>query len=1156
MVHKRGWLVLLLFIILLSVCSYSALAEESGRVSGLVWLDKTPDGELGAGETGVGSVKISLEGREPNGAARTVAGAVTAKSGDFYFEALPAGEYRLCIEGPQDYRFTIHGGGSAALPASGNVSYTPWFYLEEGASLLQNVGMLRTNCAVTLIAFVDENANGGRMQSEPLVKGVQAELLYEYGGEIYTVATALTDRDGQAFFQRLSPAAYQVRVVLPDQYVVGPLGQKINSFYNCILANEDNTGLSAPFTLAPKESLGMGVGMVRTGSLSGKIWYDADFDGKWGRDEGGLTGAEITLYSPQLNLSRTSSPAGDGSYAFRGLQPGDYQLEFALPEGMVFTYPGESMLSEPAGRGSVSVSIQVDVNTSLGPVGAMPAAGLSVAFYQDTNLNGLRDAGEPSLPGVRVTASQGGKKTETVTSDENGEAVFHSLRGGETQLSAVLPEGFLFSADLENLFSADGAQAEAQAVLSLDGTEPRAEYSAAVTAAASISGMLFEDADNTGFYHAGSLPLSGFTVLAVADDGREAARAQTDAAGAYTLSPLLPGSYTVRFLLDDAYVASPYTGDQEGETNHIRTQTPEYGETDALSLAPGQAASRVDGGVFRAGMVDGYVLMDEAYASPENGYGLEGISVILLQDGVPFSDYTYGVTDETGYFFIKGVLPGTYTLSYVLPDSVALTGPQAAQRRILSDPFTTESGSQVHMPELRGLYTSTLSGSILCGEGQADFTAVLTLAGTTVPQVYEISAQPNETYAFTGLLPDLYTLTVTLPEGMVFGALPGSPIAPAAENRASATLSFAMGKSLMNANILASLPVSLSGGLYYDDLSASRDEAESGAEGRELSLWLDGVQLSSVQTDSEGGFRFSRLVPNNYELRVQLDENEEILQPGNGRQEGGEFILPLALTEDVHMDFPILRYASVSGALWSMDGSLSGVQGISVSLFDEDGEMLSSAETDAEGAFSFGRLMPGEYFLAASLPQGYLFARSQDTASRESYIQSLPDGGTHAVSFRLAMGDDLSGVDIGMGAMGRIGDQAWLDENGNGMQDIGEPAMPGVGIQLYQYGELIAETQTDVYGRYLLSDLHPGEYEMRVTMPKELKPTLRQTEFPLVASIMPESDDLTVSVPGVVVPSGSQNLHCDLGFALRKKGVYPPQMDQIPQKDWRPYSDR
>ena len=116
--------------------------------------------------------------------------------------------------------------------------------------------------------------------------------------------------------------------------------------------------------------------------------------------------------------------------------------------------------------------------------------------------------------------------------------------------------------------------------------------------------------------------------------------------------------------------------------------------------------------------------------------------------------------------------------------------------------------------------------------------------------------------------------------------------------------------------------------------------------------------------------------------------------------------------------------------------------------------------------------------------------------------------------------------------------------------------MPGILIEVYQYGELIASTVTDAYGRYAIDNLYPGEYEMRVTMHKELKATVHQTEFPLVGSILPESNELTVSVSGVTVPSGKANLHCDLGFQLRKKNVYPAAMDDIPVKDWRPYSER
>lgn len=1154
--NKHRFSVLLLTALLLVLAVPSALAEE-GQVSGLVWLEKTVDGVIGGNESGVSGAKVTLERRNENGDPQVAVNTTTDKSGNFYFSSLPAGDYRLRIEVSSEYHFTEFGQGSAALPAQGNVSYSPYFTVQDGQSLIKDIGLTKSYASVSVIAFEDENANGGRMQSEELIRNVQVEVIYEYEGEAYSIAAAITNRQGEALLQHLSPGTYRVRVTLPENFVVGPLGQKINGFYNCILPNEDNTGLSEPFTLNAKEGVTMGIGMVRTGSLTGKAWYDANYNGKWDSDESGLTDAVITLYSPSLNLTRTAQADASGVYSFRGLQPGDYRLEFALPEGMIFTYPGASLITETASRSGVNVLIQVDVTTSLGPVGAMPAAGLSFTLYEDVNLNGMRDEDEPLIPSASIQASQGGRTVEKAVTDESGTAALSSLRGGETALAVSLPEGYIFTYDQENLFSISGAQTEAQASVTLDGTEPDARFAAAVTRPAAISGMLFEDLDNSGVYQDGSALLSGYTVQAVDQDGAVCAAAVTDENGAYSLSPLVPGAYTVRFLLDDAYVASPFVEGQNPGVNHIQTQTPEYGETEALSLAPGQQIADMDGGVFRAGLVDGYVLVDAAYAETEND-GLSGVTVQLLdQNGDVYSAYTYGSTDENGYFFIKGVLPGSYTLSYILPDNGAFTSPDTTRKQITSEAFVIESGSQIRMPELRGIYTSTLAGVIQHDSTLENFSALLTLVGHNVPQAYEIHTQPNGSYSFSGLRPDLYTLTVTLPEGLVFGQLPGSPIQPTASNQASADLSFSMGKSLMRANILASLPVSLTGTVYYDDdLSGNMGEEEYGAEERGLSLWMNGEEAAAATTDENGVYSFANLVPAEYELRIPLDENEELVDVEGAQRQGDEWRLPLSALENASQDLPIMRYASICGAVWSLDGTLNGVAGVPVSLLDADGAVLSTVASDASGSYAFGTLMPGDYTLSAVLPQGHLFARAEDTRDRESFVQSQPDGTPVSIPFSVPMGDDLSGIDIGIGAIGQIGDRAWLDENGNGMQDIGEPDMPGIVIELYQYGELIASATTDEYGRYLLSDLHPGEYEMHVTMHAELKATAHQSEFPLVASIMPESKDLTVIVPGVIVPSGDSNLHCDLGFQLRKKGVYPSAMDLIPQKDWRPYSER
>ena len=1156
--QKHGLAALLFSLLLLFLFSSCALAEN-GSVSGMVWVEKTVDGIFGAGDSAYANgAKVTLERKNESGQAEVYINKVSDRTGNFVFPNLPAGEYRIRTEVTSEYRFTLHGMGSASLPARGNVSYTPYFYLGEGQSLTQNIGLTKTYCAVSLLAFVDENSNGGRMQGEDLVSGVQAELLYEYGGETYVVASGTTDRNGELTIRELSPGTFRVRVTMPNNLVVGPLGQKINTFYNCMLPQEDNTGLSAPFTLEAKESIGMGVGMVRTGSLTGRVWYDGNYNGLWDGDEAGLTQAAITLVSPSLGLSRSAAPEGDGRFTFLGLQPGEYRLEYQLPQGMIFTYPGMSMISETASWASVTVSVQVDVTTDLGAVGAMPSAGLTLRLYEDSALNGVAEEGDPPVLGAVVTAYQGGKALETVTTDETGCAVFHTLRGGETALSVSLPGNYVFSADQQGLFPVNGANAYGETTLWLDGAQAQAEYSAAVTLPGALSGTLFEDSANSGLYQAGSAYLPGFTVQAVNALGQVALETVTDENGAYTLYPLMPGDYSIRFLMHSDYVAAAQAEEPQGMYNHITVQNPDFGETDRIALAPGMGISGLDASAFRAGRVEGRVFLDEEFAQP--GTGMSGVSVVLLNDqGQPASAYSYGETDETGYFSIKGVLPGAYSLRYILPDNGQFTDPDILEKRYETTPFTTESGSEVSVPALHGIYTATLAGRILYDglETDENFSAILSLVGQNVHQAFQIRAQADGSFAFTGLKPDTYLLNVVLPDYLVFGELEGSPIQASAEPAASAEIVLAMGESYLGADILASVPVSVSGLVYYDDnLSGDKEAEEFGAEDRALSLWRNGEEVAAVTTDEKGLFQIEHLIPANYELRLAVDENEVLVNVEGAEETEGAYLLPVYARSDFAAVLPIMRYASVEGQVWSLDGSYSGVGGLSVSLLNAEGDLAAEAVTDETGAYRFIRLLPGDYTLSTQLPQGHLFARSQDTLYRESYIQGSADGTPHSLSFFVPMGDDLSGVDIGMGAMGEIGDRAWLDENGNGMQDIGEPGMPGIEIALYQHGELIAAATTNEYGKYMISDVYPGEYEMRVTMHPELKATLRQTEFPLVASILPESGELTVSVEKVIVPSGGRNLHCDVGFQLRKKDTYPAAMELIPQKDWRPYSDR
>lgn len=1156
-VGQKLWAAVFLISFLFVLFFVSGCLAEGGQIHGVVWVEKTSDGVYGSGESGYENAKITLERLDESGVPQVAINTTSSRSGEFAFGNLPDGQYRIRVEVQSDYRFALHGLDSAALPAQGSVSYTPYFQVSGGDLLEKSIGLLKTYASVTLVAFEDTNENGGRMQAEPAVRGISAELLYDYDGVTYVVATAVTDRNGEALIRDLSPGSYRLRVYLPENNAPGPMGQKMNTFYNCFMSETEQTAVTPYFSIATKESIGLGIGLVRSGALTGKVWYDANFNGLWDADESGLPDAVVSLRSSGIGESRVTSPDDSGVYSFRSLQPGEYYLTFTLPQGMIFTYPGVSMISDTANESSMRITVQVDVTASMGAVGAMPAAGASIFLYQDENLNGAYDEGEAPLPDVSISASQNGAVVETAVSDASGMAVLNGLRGGETVLTAELPYGYIFFASGDGLFQTPDAQDFAQVTVELDGTQPEARFSSGVTIPSSIDGIFFEDASSVGVYQEGDALLSGFTVQAVNENGIVARETVTDAGGAYSLSPLSPGSYTVRFVLDDVYVASPVSDDTDPLGSRIHVQTPEYGETNRLSLTPGMRVSNINGGAFRAGTVDGQVLIDPSYET--NLVGLSGVQVLLLnENGVPYSSYTYGFTDENGDFLIKGVLPGIYSLAYVLPDRGVFTDPAVTEKKWISESFSTESGSQIHMPTLYGVYTSTLSGTILHDNAgdESSFSALLTLIAHSANQVFQVHCQPDGQYAFTGLAPDTYTLQVVLPDQLVFGQMEGAPISGVGANKASAEISFEMGDAWEHADMLASLPVVLTGTVYNDDnLTGEMEEDEYGAEGRVLSAYLNGQEIARTETDAQGAFTLDHLIPGAYELRMDMDEDERLVKVSDAEPGEGYWAVPVSMLEDASVALPLMRYASVSGAVWSLDGTVSGVQEIPVTLQKEDGQEIETVLTDDQGCFAFHGLLPGGYSLSAVLPEGYLFARAQDTENRSSYIQGLPDGTPSAVSFYVVMGDDMSGMDIGMGAMGKIGDRAWLDENGNGLQDIGEPGLPGVEIQLYQHGELIVSATTDIYGRYTLTDIYPGEYEMRCVIPAEVKATVHNSSFPLVNSVLTETDGDTPSGT-VIVPSGGENLHCDVGFQLRKKGVYPAVMDTIPVKDWRPYSER
>ncbi len=74
----------------------------------------------------------------------------------------------------------------------------------------------------------------------------------------------------------------------------------------------------------------------------------------------------------------------------------------------------------------------------------------------------------------------------------------------------------------------------------------------------------------------------------------------------------------------------------------------------------------------------------------------------------------------------------------------------------------------------------------------------------------------------------------------------------------------------------------------------------------------------------------------------------------------------------------------------------------------------------------------------------------------------------------------------GSGATAVVGDRVWNDINGNGVQDIGEPGVPGVTVQVLAgcTGTTVVATKlTNSNGEFVIGGLAAGQYRLQVTLP-------------------------------------------------------------------------
>ncbi len=181
--------------------------------------------------------------------------------------------------------------------------------------------------------------------------------------------------------------------------------------------------------------------------------------------------------------------------------------------------------------------------------------------------------------------------------------------------------------------------------------------------------------------------------------------------------------------------------------------------------------------------------------------------------------------------------------------------------------------------------------------------------------------------------------------------------------------------------------------------------------------------------------------------------------------------------------------SAIDGFLWNdSDGSTvwdpgeQGLAGWTVQL-RRNGQVLSSVQTDGNGAYGFQNLTPGTYTVAEVMQSGW---RS-----------NFPGDQTGSFTITLAAGQDFAAgfgetalPNIANTQLAGIDGYKWNDKDGNGQWDPGEPGLGGWTIQLQQNGQLVYSTETVDDGNYWFMAVKPGTYTLAEVIPAKWRQTV------------------------------------------------------------------
>ncbi|TVX95206.1 SdrD B-like domain-containing protein [Cohnella terricola] len=429
---------------------------------------------------------------------------------------------------------------------------------------------------------------------------------------------------------------------------------------------------------AEPNKVGMSLQSSPKASIGDFVWLDLNENGLFDDIETGMNGVTVELYDAIGTKLAETVTANDfsgmpGAYLFPNLDPGSYRVVFT---GSQYEAVNSDLIT--LGAGDNYLNLDVGVVLKKGKIGGF--------VWIDANENGLQDAGESGLNGVRVRlyGGSGGLLATTTTATNSGRSghyEFDKLNPGNYIVEFVLPSaGYEFTVQNADgnptIDSAVDPATGRTSVLSLAQGEENFTINAGIIQLPSVSvaGRVWLDANRNGIQDTNEEGINGIVVELYDEHDQKIDQTttadQSGVKGKYAFDDLLHGKYYVKFIYPTA--THQPTLKHEGADRTIDSDMNADGTSDLLTLLPGETAT-VDAGIIQLPSVSvaGRVWLDANRNGIQdtNEEGINGIVVELYDEHGQKIDQTT-TADQSGVkgkYAFDDLLHGKYYVKFIYP---------------------------------------------------------------------------------------------------------------------------------------------------------------------------------------------------------------------------------------------------------------------------------------------------------------------------------------------------------------------------------------------------------------------------------------------------------------------------------------------------------